>query len=51
MVYIISYILRPNNEHRTTEWIVPEGWSPATIAAHFEQQIPAAEVVRVEPQP
>lgn len=49
MTYLISYLW--NNEQRTTEWIVPEGWSTATITAIFEERYPPAQAINLEPQP
>ena len=49
MIYFISY--EKDNEPHTIEWVVPEGWSPATIAQAFAQQFPAAQLLGLEPQP
>jgi hypothetical protein len=48
MIYDILYT--SNNEQRTMEWVVPEGWSPTAIAQAFEQQYPSAEVLNLEPR-
>ena len=49
MTYLITY-LSSSNEPRTLEWITPEGWNTATIAAAFEQQYPSAQLLSLEPQ-
>lgn len=49
MIYLIHY--KQNNEQRTLEWVTPEGWGPAAIGQAFAEQFPAAEIIRLEPQP
>jgi hypothetical protein len=49
VTYFITY-QSSRHESRILEWVVPESWSPATIAAHFEQQFPGAEILHMEPQ-
>ena len=49
MTYLITYLSSCNEPH-TLEWITPEGWNTATIAAAFEQQYPSAQLLSLEPQ-
>jgi hypothetical protein len=50
VIYLITYLCNLSNEQRILEWVVPEGWGPAAIGQHFEQQFPGTEIVRMEPQ-
>jgi len=50
MTYFIAY-QSSRHESRIFEWVVPQGWSPATIAAHFETQFPGTQILHLEPKP